>query len=298
VRNYWWPIFVILIASIAVSVLALYLGTVRDLGAGLLPARPGKRTASRMLNSPLGLSIRMLRGSVITWAIIVLVLCAVTGSLFGDLESLVGDNEMMAAFFAKADFTIVEEFLTLLTAIIAVISTVPSVSFLMKLRVEEKHGYTEHLLARSVDKGRMFAGNFGLAVLNAVLLSIIGTVSLWAIASATIDNVPALSTILLASFHYIPAIWVLVGLSAALIGLFPKATGIAYGYSSYCFIAMFTVMMFGLPEWIARLSPYAYVPQVPVESGSPVVAVVLIGISAALSVAGFMGYKKRDAVFY
>lgn len=298
VSDIWWPILVILVAAVAVGALALHLGTIRDLGAGLLPARPGRKTASPLLNSPLGLSVRLLRSSAITWTIIVLVLCAVFGSLFGDLETLIGDNEMMAAFFAKADFTIVEEFLTLLTALIAMTSAVPSVSFLMKLRGEEKHGYTEHLLARSVEKGRMFAGNFALATLSAVFLSIIGTISLWVIASATIDGVPELSVILTASLYYVPAVWVLVGLSAALIGLLPKATGIAYGYLGYCFIALFTVMMFGLPEWIERLSPFAYIPKIPLEDASPVAAVVLIGIAASMSAAGFVGYRKRDAVFF
>lgn len=298
VSDYWWPIFTLLVAAALISILAFYLGSIRDLGAGLLPARPGKKTASPMLNSPFGLSVRLLRGSAVTWVVIVLVLCAVLGSLFGDLETLVADNEMMAAYFAKTDFTIIEEFLTLLMAVIAIISTIPSVSFLMKLRSEEKNGYTEHLLSRSVSRIGLFAGNFALAILNAVVLSVIGTVSLWAIASATIDGVPELSNMFMASLHYVPAVWLMVGLSAALIGIFPKATSVAYGYLGYCFLALFTVMMFGLPEWIGRLSPYAYVPQIPLEDASPVVAVVLIGITVVLSIAGFIGYRKRDAVFF
>lgn len=296
--NYWWPIMVMLGASIVLGVIALRLAAVRDLGAGLLPAKPGRKTASALLGSSLGLSLRLLRSSILIWVGVILVFAGIFGSLFGDFETLVTSNEMIAAYFANTDFTITEEFMTLLIALFAITGVFPSLSYLMKLRNEEKTGHTELVLSQSVGKHSLFAGYYILAVINAVLLSIIGAAALWAAASAVIEDAPAFSTILSASLYYVPAVWLIVGASGVLIGLFPKAAGAALGYLGYCFISMITVMMFGFPDWLGWLSPFSFVPQIPVEAAHPAVAVVLIGISIALSFAGFIGYKNRDAVFY
>ncbi|MGF7145637.1 ABC-2 type transport system permease protein [Anaerotaenia torta] len=298
VRNLWWPLVLLLGISVLLTAVAFSLGKMRDLGAGLIPARPGRKNAATLLSNSLGLSVRLLRGSVAAWALIVLVLCAVFGSLFGDLETLVGESEILASYFSHADFTIVEEFLTLLTVLIAMVSTVPAVSFLMKLRGEEKEGHAEHIISRSVSRNALLAGYFAIALVVSAALTVIGMLSLWGIASVTIEEVPTLAVFFQASLHYIPAIWTLIGLSTALVGIFPKATGVAFGYLGYCFFAMFTVMMFGMPEWIGTLSPYSYIPQIPLENANLGTAGILVATAAVLSIVGFVGYRKRDAMFY
>jgi ABC-2 type transport system permease protein len=298
VRNLWWPILVILGAAGLVAMLAFRLGVKRDLGEGLVSARPGKQEAGALFSSPFSLSIRLIRGTAITWTVVLLVLCAVLGSLFGEIETMIGENTALMAFYKDSHFTIVEEFLTMLTGIMAIISSVAGVSVLMKLRSEEKNMRTEHLLARAVPRIELLASGFIPAMLMPVLLTVLGTLSLWGLASVTVEDVPSAATFFGASISYLPAIWAIVGMTAALIGIFPKASGVAFGYLGYCFFALFTVMMFGLPEWLEALSPFAYIPKIPVERmawGNPILIFIIVVV---LSVLGFMGYRKRDAVFY
>jgi len=298
VRNLWWPILIIIVTSCLVALFAFYLGVRRDLGEGLISARLGRQEASALLKNPLALSIRLIRGTAIAWAAVLFVLCAVLGSLFGELETMIGENTSLTAFYSNLDFTIVEEFLTMLTGIMAIISTVAAVSFLMRLRIEERNMRTEHLLARAVARSELLASAYIPAMILPVFLIALGTLSLWGLASATVEDVPSAATFFSASMSYLPAIWTMVGLTSALIGMFPKAAGAAFGYLGYCFFAQFTVMMFGLPEWLEVLSPFAYIPKIPVESMKWGGLVVLTVIAAVLSVLGFIWYRKRDAVFY
>ena len=96
VNNYWWPILLTLGVSIILVILAFYLNAIRDLESGFLPSKPGRKHASRFLQSPLGLVLRLQRTGMIAWAIGLFILGASYGSVLGDLESFIKDNEMLA----------------------------------------------------------------------------------------------------------------------------------------------------------------------------------------------------------
>ncbi|GAE94430.1 hypothetical protein JCM21714_3586 [Gracilibacillus boraciitolerans JCM 21714] len=67
VDNYWWPIVVILLLFLIFIIIAFYLNNIRDVGAGLLPSKPGKQEASKWLLSPIGLILRLQRTAIISW---------------------------------------------------------------------------------------------------------------------------------------------------------------------------------------------------------------------------------------
>jgi ABC-2 type transport system permease protein len=139
VTNYWWPILLALGFSIGIAVIALSLNAIRDLGPGLLPANPGKKHASRFLTSPFGLAFRLQRTGIIAWAIGMFILGVSYGSVLGDLESFFSSNEMMAEILPPVEgFTLTEQFLTMLMAIISMLCTIPPIMFLLKLKGEEK----------------------------------------------------------------------------------------------------------------------------------------------------------------
>jgi ABC-2 type transport system permease protein len=59
VNNLWWPIILTVGTSFVLVFVALYLNTIRDLDSGFLPAKPGRKHASRFLQSPFGLAFRL-----------------------------------------------------------------------------------------------------------------------------------------------------------------------------------------------------------------------------------------------
>ena len=60
--NRVWPILVLLLEAVVIAAAAYKLNTMRDLGQGFIAAKPGRREASRLLRSPAGLAVRLLRG--------------------------------------------------------------------------------------------------------------------------------------------------------------------------------------------------------------------------------------------
>ena len=77
----WW-VLALPIVFCAVAIPCAYaLAARRDLGAGLLPDRPGPAQASAALGSPMGLAWRLQRGNLAGWAVGYLLLGAVAGSI-------------------------------------------------------------------------------------------------------------------------------------------------------------------------------------------------------------------------
>ena len=70
-----------LAAAVVVAAVAAFLAARRDLGAGLVPPRPGPAEAARSLRSPLALAWRLQRASLVGWAAGVLVYGAALGSI-------------------------------------------------------------------------------------------------------------------------------------------------------------------------------------------------------------------------
>jgi len=295
VNNCLWPILVLLGITILVTALALYLAKIRDLGTGLLPDRPGKANAARLLSSPLGLAFRLLKTSIFVWAAAIFIFAAMYGSIFGDLESFISSNDMLKAIFAQnSEFSFVEQFIVLLMAIMSMLSTIPVLSFMQRVRGEEKLGRTEHLLSRSVSRSRQFAAYFIIASIMGAVLMLLTALGFWSVGSITLDTAPSLGTFVEAAMAYLPAIWVMLGCSMILIAYLPDKTFISYIYLGYSFFSVYIGSIAQLPEWIKKLTPFGHIPQIPVEEMDVFSLVVLIVIAVLLFVLSFAGYSKRD----
>ena len=94
----------------------------RDFGAGLVPSRPGRATASAALGSPLGLAWRLQRGALIGWALGLFLLGAAYGSIGNSIEQYIADNPEIAEFLPGGAADVVDSYLALTTLIAALIA--------------------------------------------------------------------------------------------------------------------------------------------------------------------------------
>ena len=101
-------------------------------------------------------------------------------------------------------------------------------------------------------------------------------------------------TALAAALVYTPAIWVLVGLTMALIGLAPRASAAAWGLLTISFVIAMFGQLLDLPTWLEDLSPFQHVPQIPAADFSLLPLLVLLAVAAALTAAGLAGLRRRD----
>src|SRR5690606_31047305 len=226
VNNYWWPVLLTIGVALAISGLALYLNSIRDLGSGFFPARTGRTHASPAMLSPFGLAFRLQRTGTIAWAIGMFVLGASYGSVLGDLEAFFADVDLMQELLVVQEgFTLVEQFLPILMSVLAIIAAIPSLLAFLKLKSEEKNGRIEHLLGRAVSRTRLMGSYLVLAFLISIVMTSMAGLGMGIVGNSLMDETLPLSTFYYAAIVYLPAIWAMIGLSALLMGWFKSLTG-------------------------------------------------------------------------
>ena len=289
------PVIALLAETIAVTAVALSINKRRDVGAGVFPAKKGRAQASGFLKSPLGLAWRLSQGGFVAWAATMFALGASYGSVVGQIDSFVEDNatimKMITAHGGDSGM-LVDAFLPLLFGIMALVSTIPVINTMNRLRSEEKRGRIEQIYACSVPRAAMFMSFLCIAVAEAVILSLLTALGLYAAAQST--GMVSLGMLIKAALSFVPAMLVLAGLAALLIGLLPRLNVAVWVLFGYSFLMLYFGRLFDVPKWATNLSPYYYVPQIPIEDfkAAPIVALLLI--SAVLAVAGIIAYRQRD----
>lgn len=295
VNNYWWPIILTVGAALVITVFALYLNSIRDLGSGFLPAKPGRKNASAFLQSPIGLALRLQRTAIIAWAVGMFILGVSYGSVLGDLESFIEGNEMMRELLPPAaGFTLTEQFLTMLMSIIAMICTIPPLMMMLKLKTEEKNKRTEHLLARAVSRTRLMGGYLLISIIVGFFMLLLAVIGLWSAGTATMDTPIAWGTVFNAGMVYLPAMWAMTAIAVLLVGLLPQTAGLTWLYLSYSFFVVYLGGLLQFPDWMGQLSPFGNIPLVPIEDINITTISIMTALAMVLIVIGFMGYNKRD----
>lgn len=295
VNNYWWPIGVLLGISMGIALLALWIAEKRDLGQGVFSDRLGRSHGSAMLSSPLGLSIRLIRTPSIIWAITIFVLAGMYASVFGELESFIQNNEMLKLIFSSDPrYSVTEQFIGLLNAIMAMIATIPALSTIHRLAGEEKQGRAELILSRAVSKRELLSAYLLPAFILSILLQILTPIGFWSIGRLVASDLPSLETFLISSLIYLPAIWVMLGISALLVAIQPGKTGVAYLYLGFTFIIIYIGTMIQFPDWLKSLSPFGHISNYPIEEIKPLPLVLLTGISALLVLLSNHLYRNRS----
>lgn len=293
--NNWWPMVLILAASLALYSLANYLHAIRDLDRGFLPSKPGKKSASRFLQSPIGLALRLQRTGIIAWAIGMYVLGASYGSVLGDLESFFLDNETMKQLLQpEAGVTLLEQFIPMLMIVISLLATIPPVMAINKLRGEEKKERLVHLLSRSVSRTKLLGSYFIISIINGFVMISLAAFGLWSVGTTVVEDGLSFEMIFTAALSYYPAMLVMISVAVLLIGIFPRLTGFIWLYVLYSFMVLYLGGLFQFSDWVGNISPFGYVPQTPIEDFSIVPLILLSVVAMLIAIIGFVGFYKRD----
>ena len=309
VENNIWPVFGLLVETVVVAAAAYALNSVRDMGQGFITARPGRSAAARRLLSPFGLSLRLLRNTLVIWIIVMCALGASYGSVISDIPNFVGESpeylqvigvpEAVVKTMTQADKAqiIIDYFGVFVVTMMILVCFIPVINASMKLRSEEREGRAEQIFALAVPRLKYLAGYVILAFATSVLVPLAAAIGLYS-ATVMASNSPfTLGGLIEAFMVYLPAIWVMIGVVAFLVGLFPRAVGATWGFYGFIFIVSFLGGMPDLlPEWLQNISPMKHIPKLPFDEITFTPLIVLTVIAFALLSAGFVFFKKRDSV--
>ncbi|HEX5401016.1 MAG TPA: ABC transporter permease [Pseudonocardiaceae bacterium] len=269
----------------------------RDLGAGLLPSRPGPATAAHALRSPLALAWRLQRGLLLGWAIALIAVSAVLGTVTQDMLSIVNTNSALTRIISQlgGQAGIANAFLSSVMTLVALLSAIFVVQAVLRLRSEEEALRAEPVLATGVGKVPFAAGHLLVAALGgALLLAISGVAVGLGYGLRTGDVGGQLAAMVGAALVQVPATWVLAGVAITLFGLLPAWTAAGWGAVVVCFAIGELGPSLHPPQWVMDISPFTHVPRLPggALAGAPIGW--LLVVSVALTVVGLVGWRRRD----
>jgi len=295
--NNWLPIWIILGISLMLYILAFYLNAMRDLGAGLVAAKPGRREASKFLQTPMGFTLKLLKGTIIGWGITIFLAGVSYGAIYGDIETFLAGNEMLQQIFLNnADFTIAEQFTTTLMVIMSVLITIPTLICLLRLRGEEKKERLEQIYSKQVSRKQMIINYLIVAVASSIDFMLLLVIGLWGSAAIVMSEPMSFMSVLTAGLVYLPAIWLMIGLTTMLIAYLPKLTSLIWGLLGVSFFFAYLGGMLDLPAWVYNLIPFTVIPQIPVEQMNWLPIIILTIIAKLMMIIGVYGYNKRDLI--
>lgn len=289
-----WPLALSGVALVVLLVAALALDGRRDLGAGLAPPRPGPATASRLLSSPLGLSIRQQRASIAWWAFGLFVGGVSFGSLGREVTDLVRSNPQLREVLGGSGVDLVDTFFATAMLILALTAGAFTVASVLRLRAEEAAGRAEPLLASAVPRTRWAAHGLVVPLGGSVLVlgaAGFGTGLAHSLATGDWSQLPRLVG---AALAYLPAIMALGGLAVLVFGWAPRATVAVWGFFAGCFVVGWLGNVLDIPAWLADLSPFTHIAQVPAEplAWAPLAWLALISVGCVT--VGVANLSKRD----
>jgi len=293
----WWVLALSLVTAVVLAGAGYVLLSRRDLGMGIIPAKPGPAAAAPSLRTPLALAWRLHRGSLIGWT----VGFAVMGSLFGTLASgigdVIGDSEQARQIFERMGGaqSLVDAFVSATAGILAMIASLYGVQAALRMRSEEVSFRVEPLLSTQVSRLRWMAGHLGFALLGTTLLVAVAGAGMGLLHGVRVGDVAGqLPDVLLASLAQLPAVWVVVGVTVAIFGLVPAFSGAAWAVTAGFMLLTLFGPVVQLSQWVLDISPFTHIPRLPMAEFSATPLVVLCGIALVAVAAGLAGFRRRD----
>jgi ABC-2 type transport system permease protein len=291
----WWPFLLLIAATAVVVAAASAVAAHRDLGGGLVAPRPGRPAASRSLGHPLGLAVRLQRGTLVGWSVGILVTGIAYGWIGPTVDAFIGQNKALAEILAGAGgANLTDSYFAASFRLIALLGTGFAIQSALRLRSEETSMRAESVLATPVSRWRWAASHLMVAFAGSVvLLGIAGLATglTYGAAGGDLKRVPSL---LSAALVYAPPMWLMVGLTCALVGLAPRWVGASWAILAACVVVGFLGAVLQLPSWLQNLSPFERVPQLPAASLTFLPLVVISAGAAAFTLAGLAGLRRRD----
>jgi ABC-2 type transport system permease protein len=294
VDDRWWPLLLPVALTVIVVAAAYWLSTRRDVGAGLMHARPGRADAPASLSSPLGLAWRLQRAGLAWWSASILVVAVLYGTLVTELEEAVAEMTAIQDALTDLGGTIIDAWLAVIINWVAIVVTVFAILAALRARSEENSGRAEPVLATAVSRSRWLGSHPLVALVgSAVLMTIMGTgfgLSL----SVALDDSDMLWRVLGAALVHVPAIWLTVAIAMAVFGLASRATPLVWVVFAYAGVVGWLGTLLGFPQWAMNLSPLGHTPMLPAEDMQWIPLIVAAALAALLAVVGLAGFRRRD----
>lgn len=294
----WWPAALLVVAALAAGAAAYAVFARRDVGSGVLAARPGPARASGALlagpRTGLGLAWRLQRGSVVGWAVGMFLGGLAYGSIGDQAGDLVGDSEFARDMFGGSAADLVDGFYGTSILMLAVIASGFAISSSLRPRSEEEATHAEVLLATALPRRGWLTGHTVITVVGTVVVLVAAGLGLGLGYALVTGDAGAFARLSAPVLSYAGPVLVMSGLARLLFAVAPRAAAAVWLFLGFVVVVMLFAEVFRMPEWLADISPYRHIAMVPAESFRLVPVVVLLLVAAAVSFAAQFTLARRD----
>jgi len=297
--NQWQPLLMMGLFGLICLVAAQRLNLRRDLGAGLLPTRQGRTTASPILRGPATLLWRQLRVSLLVWVLGNFMLGASYASIFNTIGDLAKSNPMIkqllgASALAAANRVIVKNFIAVLAIVMVIVALIPAVQTMLKLVSDENKGYLHQLYATATSRWQVWASYTGWAMIEAAAVFFAGAIGMYATGAAMMTDPIKWLTYWHVLLAYFPAMLVMIAFASLLVGWTPKLRHLSWLWVFYGFFSLYLGSLIDLPKWAKQLTPLGFVNKVPMKAIDWTTNWWLLAITVLLLLVAGIGYRRRD----
>ena len=295
--NNAWPLLLAAALAALLVLAAFILQGRRDFGQGIFAPRAGPAGAG-LAGNVWGLALKLNRGSLIAWLLAFTGLGLVFGNLATSIGDLFANNPALGGILASGATTTADltfAFIVTILQIIAIIAAVMGVQAALHVYTEETDFRVEPLLAGSLRRSTYLASNALIALLGPAVALLLAGTALGLVAGARDDTISVVDVIWQSAVT-IPAVWTLVALGLAAVGVAPRLRLIAW----LGIVATFGLTILGptfkLPDWALDISPLRHVPNVTAASPEWAGLGWLAGFFVVFLTIGFVGFRRRDVV--
>lgn len=291
----WWPLLLCAGLLAVLLTFAVLLTEHRDFGAGLVPARSGRGNARKSLIDPVGLILRMERGSILWWLTGLAVFALLTGSMAqGIVESFEAQPQLAAVFGQGAGGDVLRATLASFTAYFAMAVAVYAVVSINRLRAEEADGRTGAVLATSVSRPRWLLSALAVTVLGSTVMLLGTGLGLGGGAAISLGDPALVADFAFAGLVYLPLVIGFAGLAVVSYGILRAGRWWVWLILISSIIVGLYGPLLNLPDAVSDAEPFGLMPRVPAEelellpiAGAALVALILVA-------AGTLAFRRRD----
>lgn len=285
-RVWLLALYPLLAAGLAATAVALRRR--RDLGAGLLPDRPGPAEGSPRLRDGLALVWRQQGTALVGWTVGAAVLGGLMGSIVPSISDMLDTEATRGVVEAMGGVGELQDALVFaLASVGAVVITCFGIAAVTRAAGDEHDGRTEAVLATATSRSSLLLALASAALVGTTWLLLVSGV---ATAVGRGDGVAAVG----AALAQAPAVWVVLGAALLLLSFRSRWAVAGWAVLVLCVTLGQVGAALDLPGWVLGLSPYHHVPKYPSEAFAwrPEVGLALV---AALAVAAaWWRYRSRD----
>ncbi|MCO6009205.1 ABC transporter permease [Actinoallomurus purpureus] len=293
----WWVVGLGVVVAVALTGAAYALVERRDLGAGLLPVRPGPAEAAPSLRSPLALAWRLQRGALLAWLSGFAVYGAAIGGVLKGIGDLVKGSSSTRDLLSRmgGQRSLEDSYVGTVMGVLGLIAAVYAVQVVLRLRTEETAQRLEPLLATRVRRVRWSIGHLLFAAAGpVVLLGAAGVAAGVAHGLRVHDLGTQVPRLLGAALVQAPAAWVTAAVALLLFGVVPRLAPAAWGVLGAFLLLGQLGPVLKLSQAVMDLSPFTHVPKLPGADLTVTPIAALTAVAVAVAAVGLAGFRRRD----